>query len=260
VQEERECTITESVIITSDEDKDCDNDCNPDSFVPICSSIYPDMVDRCMQVGTCWKIDRLYCKNGCQNGQCVEIETPQQQALISPQVIVTTSSIAIAAGLGLSWLWFLLLLVPFFLKRLRHYLAATFDFDDSLGLVKISGNKSLVEKKKLDEFVELLEKKYGKMTFAGMKNDSARFLVERGFIEIQLTHPVVINGHFSNAKDESRFKKILREILNHELTVKEAKKMKIIESVERASIFSLIREMKREKKTMKQIKKLGVKK
>jgi len=160
--------------------------------------------------------------------------------------VVSGGIIIILAG-GIIWIFWIISLIPFFSLRLKHYIVALFDTDNSLNFIDAKGR---LNKLRLNGFLKMLNEKQS-VTFANKIELNYQFLLEKGFLELQLDAPVIVNAHFSNKKDAREYKEHLKMIMK-----KMNVNLEIIEIVEKASIFSLIREYSRRRKTEKQARKI----
>ena len=167
-----------------------------------------------------------------------------------PEVVVDSGVVVVVGAVAwFGWLWLLTLFLPLFLVKLRHYSVSVIDSGNKLGIF----DKGKINSIALENFVEILESKYGKMVFAN-RNDQEKiikYLVDRGFIEISFEAPFVITAHFARTKDSKTFEKALNESLN-KVSVGEGK-IRIMKSKEKASIFRVWRAWRRQRKSEKEI-------
>jgi len=167
-------------------------------------------------------------------------------------VVDAGAGIVVIGGIaGISWiiwLWLLSLFLPLFWVRLRHYTVPIFDSANALGMF----NSKTVNVKRLTAFLSELDKGYGKIIFAEKSNDMIKYLVARGFIEIRLDEPFVLIGHFTAKSDAEIFKSALRNTINRF----GGRKIRILDSVEKASMIEAWRAWRRNKKSERELRKL----
>ena len=175
--------------------------------------------------------------------------TPAEQ--VATAAVGTTAVVYAGASL---WWWLLLLLVPFFLLRLKHYVIAIIDSQNRLQFLDDRGK---LDRTHVMKFTGILHNFVPRMTCAGMRGNMIRFLLERGFLEIDLTSPATLAGHFSRKSDAQAFKQALIDTINHSVTQKnKVVKTQILEIVEKRSIWSLITNAFAKRRTDRQLRKL----
>ncbi|MEK6968286.1 MAG: hypothetical protein AABX51_06660, partial [Nanoarchaeota archaeon] len=248
----------------------CQDSCNPADYPKRNSN----NVENCVLEEGCYKIVQKICDSNCvseeeywksvengidrSNNLSTGTKTKTLTEELTVPVVVATGVTAVAvasSAVWLGWLWLLSLLVPFFLMRLRHYIVAIIDTGNKFHFVDEKGK---VNAGRIEFFLETLKGKVGKLIFVGKKENTIRFLMEKGFLEIQLNAPVVINAHFSEKKSKDEFKKKFIETIN--LSVPKDKRDvqdHIIESVETSSAFALFRDWAAKRRSQREIDKLG---
>ena len=260
----------------------CVNECSADG-----KSCSGDTLQTCQFIGGCYKIvsnENCAAVDGgaCLNAECISCNSvleyaaeasagttggsnrtavgffiPRLSSFIPhgsvPAGIIDAGGIlvGVAAIAGISWiifLWIAGLMLPLFWVKLKHYSVPVFDTSNHLKMF----NSPTPDIKRVTSFLMELEKHYEPMVFADKERGVVRYLVKRGFIEMRLDSPFIVTGHFTRKRDASAFKEALREVTNKF----GGRKLKILDSVEKASIIEALRALRRNKKSEKELNKL----
>ena len=179
----------------------------------------------------------------------LNVEFPLPNIPLVPAIAVGGGIVVAASFL---WLWWLLLAgLPLFMLRLRHYCLSLIDFDNLLQLDKKISRGMLI----------LLLRQHANLVYAGTRENTERFLLDNGFVELQFSCPCIINAHFSSLKEANMFKQSLIKSINEfsssmgiDTTHRAELLRDIVLVVERQSIFSAMRAWKRQKRSDKAIR------
>ena len=278
--QERECisncngvkTETRNCSENEENVTECVNECSEEGVY--CNG---DFLETCSFIDGCYKITLSeQCSNGCVNGSCVDEELnilesvlennlgdiggsvagfikkiPKPSDIIPhgdiPDVVVDTGTgVAVVGGASwIGWLW-LLTLIPFFLRKLRHYSVSVVDSGNDLKIFTKSGK---IKKEELMRLLSDLDKNYEKLLFAAKQDEVVKYLVEDGFVEIRLDKPFIIIGHFTDIDKSERFERALKNALNRMRV-----DVEVLQSIEKVTIWRAIRAWLRERRSRRIIK------
>lgn len=265
-KETRDCNFTNGTQQCEDECTAIGDSCNGNS------------IETCEMVNECLKIVNIEdCGDlrNCTSGVCMDIEQPNAtiyryienyffkpgshasdfvpSKLIPhgdiPDVVVNAGSGAIGIGLlwFIIWIMWMAAMVPFFMRKLRHYSISIFDSANALKIFRPRGE---VDEARLLGFLKALQKSYGRLVFADRNDNIIKYLVEEGFIEVRLDKPFVMIAHFTEKKHAIAFSHNLKNLLERE----KAGNVKILATAERTTAIRALRAYLRERKSRKMLR------
>ena len=163
--------------------------------------------------------------------------------------VYTAAAAIVVSAFHLVWIWFLALLFPAFLLRLRHFCVAILDVNLQLPFFVDGKAGKTTDKEKLDKFIKLLSEKMGeKIIYVETTENWLRFVFEKsGFLELQIDVPAVLSAHFSSRRKANHFRTALEAAIQESMKSREAKELleQIRISSESVSIIAAIRSMAR---------------